>query len=130
MTDTYAFASGLLKKAGGIVDMLEDLLDKAEENLDDLRKKETVAINNFSMLSRSLENEIKFGKDSEIEDLQGKIDAAAAKSAQLKKGITAALSELAATNANMAKVRQEEKALFDKIQPEMQSGTEGAGRSA
>ncbi|CAE8712264.1 unnamed protein product, partial [Polarella glacialis] len=129
MTDTYAFASGLLKKAGGIVDMLEDLLDKAEENLDDLRKKETVAINNFSMLSRSLENEIKFGKDSEIEDLQGKIDAAAAKSAQLKKeveGITAALSELAATNANMAKGRQEEKTLFDKNQPEMQSGTEGA----
>ncbi|CAE8722847.1 unnamed protein product, partial [Polarella glacialis] len=70
----------------------------------------------------------KEGKSSEIADLIGKIAAAAAKSAQLKKQveeITAALSELAATNANISKVRQEEKALFDKNQPEMEGGLEG-----
>jgi len=47
-------------KSGGIVETLQDLLDKAESQLDDARKKETTAAHNFAMLKQSLEDEIKF----------------------------------------------------------------------
>merc|ERR1719492_526972 len=46
--------------SGGILDTLEDLLDKAEVQLDKARKTETAATHNFEMLKQSLEDEIKF----------------------------------------------------------------------
>jgi len=50
------------KKAGGIVDMLSDLTDKAKVQLDELRKKETKASHSFDMLRQSLNDQLKFGK--------------------------------------------------------------------
>merc|ERR1719261_2416395 len=51
--------------SGGIVDVLEGLLDKAQEQLDSARQKETSAAHNFEMLKQSLEDQIKFAnKDS------------------------------------------------------------------
>merc|ERR1719174_2022352 len=47
-------------KSGGIVETLQGLLDKAEEQLSNAQKKETAAKNNFEMLKQSLEDEIKF----------------------------------------------------------------------
>merc|ERR1719401_2347659 len=47
--------------SGSIIDTLEGLLDKAKEQLDGARKKETNAQHNFEMLKQSLEDEIKFG---------------------------------------------------------------------
>jgi chromosome segregation ATPase len=48
---------------------LEDLLDKAQGQLDDAVKKETAAQYNFEMLKQSLENEIKFA-NKELGDAQ------------------------------------------------------------
>merc|ERR1719498_1232967 len=47
--------------SGSIVETLEGLLDKAKEQLDGARKKETNAKHNFEMLKQSLMDEIKFG---------------------------------------------------------------------
>jgi chromosome segregation ATPase len=46
--------------SGGIIDTLEGLLEKAQEQLDALRKTETTSLHNFEMLRQSLEDEIKF----------------------------------------------------------------------
>merc|ERR1719401_1153150 len=46
--------------SGGVVDTLEGLLEKAEDQLDKLRKAETTALHNFELLAQSLEDEIKY----------------------------------------------------------------------
>jgi len=46
--------------SGGIIDTLEGLLEKAQEQLDALRKAETTALHNYEMLKQSLEDEMKF----------------------------------------------------------------------
>lgn len=46
--------------SGGIVDTLQDLLEKAQTQLDAARKKEVTAANNFAMLKQSLTDEVKF----------------------------------------------------------------------
>jgi len=48
-------------QSGNIVDVLQDLTEKAESQLADLRKKEVSARHNYEMLKQSLEDEIKFG---------------------------------------------------------------------
>merc|ERR1740139_2093297 len=45
-------------KSGGIVDVLADMKDKAESELDELRKAEGSAKHNFNMLKQSLEDQI------------------------------------------------------------------------
>jgi hypothetical protein len=52
--------------SGDIIETLEGLLDKAKDQLDDARKKETNSKHNFEMLEQSLKDEIKFGN----QDLQ------------------------------------------------------------
>ena len=46
--------------SGGIVDTLDDLFDKAEVQLDDARKTETVDPHNYQMLKQSLVDEVKY----------------------------------------------------------------------
>merc|ERR1719217_1406750 len=46
---------------GGIIAVLEDLLQKAEAQLDGLRKAETSSLQNFEVLSQNLKDEIKNG---------------------------------------------------------------------
>jgi len=47
-------------KSGGIVDVLQGLLDQAQEQLDNARKQERTENNNFQLLKQSLEDAIKF----------------------------------------------------------------------
>jgi len=47
-------------QGGGIVDVIQDLLEKAEDQLANIRKTETTNQNNFSLLEQSLKDEIKF----------------------------------------------------------------------
>merc|ERR1719454_2690166 len=47
-------------KSGSIIDTLEGLKEKAEEQLSDARKKESTANHNFNMLRQSLEDEMKY----------------------------------------------------------------------
>jgi len=46
--------------SGDIISTLEDLKEKAETQLDEVRKKETTSIHNFEMLKQSLEDSINF----------------------------------------------------------------------
>jgi chromosome segregation ATPase len=67
-------------------------------------------------------------KSAEIEKLSAKIDSATARNSQLKNEIAAAqkaLAELAASQAQMDKIREEEKAQYDTNKPEMEAGLEG-----
>merc|ERR1719215_2189703 len=48
--------------SGGVLDTMQDLLGKAEDQLSDIRKKETVNQNNSAMLKQSLKDEIKFAQ--------------------------------------------------------------------
>merc|ERR1712194_237476 len=47
-------------KSGGIVDTIEDLKGKAEDQLDDIRKTETTNQNNYSVLKQTLKDQMKF----------------------------------------------------------------------
>jgi len=49
-------------QSGGIVSVLEGLLDKAQEQLDKARKAETVSRQNFDMLKQSLTDEVTFAQ--------------------------------------------------------------------
>merc|ERR1719215_491602 len=51
-------ASVYTSHSGNILDTLQDLKDKAESQLDALRKKEISATQNFEMLRQSLEDDI------------------------------------------------------------------------
>ena len=48
--------------SGGIVDTLNDLLEKASSQLDDARKTDTADLHNFQMQKQSLVDEIKYAK--------------------------------------------------------------------
>jgi hypothetical protein len=86
--------------SGSIVEVLEDLLDKANSQLADSRKKEESAMHNFAMLEQSLKDEIKFStKDME---------AAKASSAASAEAKSDAEGSLAATSKDLA----EDKALL------------------
>jgi len=72
------------KKSGGIVDILEDMMDKSKEELNELRKKETDAKNSFEMVVQSLSDEIKYSKQEvdqnmKVKDEQEKTKADASK---------------------------------------------------
>merc|ERR1719148_286471 len=54
-------------QSGGIVDTLQDLLDKAESQLDETRQKETTGRNNYEQLKQSLESEIKYASGDKDE---------------------------------------------------------------
>jgi len=57
--------------SGDILSTLQDLSEKAETQLADLRKRETVNQNNFEMLKQSLEDELKFGNKDMSEAKRG-----------------------------------------------------------
>merc|ERR1719393_966406 len=66
--------------SGGILDTLGDLMEKAQGQLDDARKKETTALHNFQMLKQSLEDEIKFAKKETSDANKGLAEAGEKKS--------------------------------------------------
>merc|ERR1719473_1990851 len=73
-------------------------------------------------------NAKKDDKEAELAKLNTKIDAAKARSAQLKEEVATLqkeLAELAKMQAEMDKLREEEKAAYEKNRPEMEQGLEG-----
>jgi len=86
-------------KSGGIVDVLADMKDKAESELDELRKAEGNAKHNFNMLKQSLEDQI----SADTTDLDQE-KAAKATSEETK---ATAEGDLAITNKDLAATQAE-----------------------
>mmetsp|Transcript_36501 Transcript_36501/g.68281 ORF Transcript_36501/g.68281 Transcript_36501/m.68281 type:complete len:817 (+) Transcript_36501:70-2520(+) len=62
--DTAAPAGAVYEsKSGGIIDVLEDLLEKAQAQLDDARKAEAKSIQDYQLLVQSFKYEIKVAKE-------------------------------------------------------------------
>jgi len=59
-------------QSGGILDVMNDLLEKSQSELDKARNTETSDIQNFEMLKQSLEDEIKFGEKEKDEAAKSK----------------------------------------------------------
>ncbi|CAK0792851.1 unnamed protein product, partial [Prorocentrum cordatum] len=85
---------------GGIIAVLEDLLEKAEAQLDGLRKAETSSLQNFQVLSQNLKDEIKNGNTDLAEAKKGM--AASGSSKAEAEGDLAATSDLASDEETKA----------------------------
>merc|ERR1719316_1493709 len=91
-------------KAGGIVEVLNDLLEKAEAELADARKKETESQHNFDVLKLELEDAIKFANKELDKAQKAKAEAGATKAeaegdlAVTSKGLAEAIQQLADTH--------------------------------
>jgi len=57
--------------SGNIIETLENLLEKAEEQLAEIRKKETAALNNYEMLKQALTDDINFANKDMDEQKKG-----------------------------------------------------------
>jgi chromosome segregation ATPase len=84
--------------SGGIFDLLEDLREKAEGELSDLRKAETNAAHNYAMLKQSLEDKI-------AADTKDMNEEKAAKAAA-EEGKAAAEGDLAVTNEELKAAKE------------------------
>jgi len=65
--------------SSGIVDVLEDMKEKAESSLSDLRKEETNSNHNFGMLKQSLEDQMSFDSKDMEDEKAAKAEAAEGK---------------------------------------------------
>jgi len=73
--DNGAPAASVYKsQTGGIVDTLQDLNEKAEGQLDDVRKKEASERGNFELVAQALKDELRFGND-DLTEAKSKISA-------------------------------------------------------
>jgi predicted nucleic acid-binding Zn-ribbon protein len=88
-------------KSGSIVDVLEDMKDKADSELDELRKAEGNAKHNFNMLKQSLEDQI--GADTTDLDQEKSSKAGAEEGKATAEGdLTVTTKELADVTAELA----------------------------
>merc|ERR1712194_196092 len=81
-------------QSGGIVDTIQDLLEKAEDQLADIRKTENKNKNNFGLLERSLEDEIKFA-NNDLDAAKKGIDASTEKKATAEGDLEVTKKDLA-----------------------------------
>jgi len=88
-------------KSGGIVDVLEDMKDKAEAELGDLRKAETAAANNYAMLKQSLEAQ-KAADEKDMKEEKSAKSAAEESKATAEGDLTKTKEELASSKEELA----------------------------
>merc|ERR1719262_1764969 len=87
----------------GIIQTLEDLLDKAQNQLADSRKAEANALHNFNMLKQSLDDNIKFA-NKDMSDTKKSLAVAGEKKASAEGDLavtTRDLNEDKTTKANL-----------------------------
>merc|ERR1719446_316918 len=87
-------AAAYTSQSGGVVDTLNDLLEKAQTQLDTARAKEEAEIQNFEMLSQSLSDEIKFATKEK--------DQAAKSKSESEEGKATAEGDLSVTKKDLA----------------------------
>jgi len=93
--DAGAPAAAVYKgQSGGIVEVLQDLLEKAETQLDGLRKAETSSMQNYEVLAQNLKDEIKNG-NADMEEAKKGLAASSSAKAE-------AQGDLAATSKALA----------------------------
>jgi hypothetical protein len=90
-------------KAGGIVDVLADMKDKAEGELADLRKAEQNTAHNFNMLKQSLEDQIEADTKT-MEDEKAKKAAAEEEKATAEGDLAITNKDLAAAKAELSQL--------------------------
>ena len=108
---------------GKIKTMITDMISTMQENLQAEATKKA-----YCDAEMGKANDKKAVKESDLDTVSTKIDAAVSKSATLKKQVAtikAELVDLAETQVNMTTLRQEEKDLFGKKEPETEKGMEG-----
>jgi len=92
--------------SGNIISTIEDLKEKAETQLEDLRRKETIAIHNFEMLKQSLEDSIKFA-NKDMGDAKKDLAKAGQKEAAAEGDLYATSNTLAADIQSLADVHHD-----------------------
>jgi len=108
---------------GKIKTMISEMITTMQENLQAETTKKA-----YCDAEMGKAKDKKSSKESDLETVSTRIDAAVSKSASLKKQVAtikSELADLAETQANMTKLRQEEKDLFEKKEPETEKGMEG-----
>mmetsp|Transcript_91036 Transcript_91036/g.181007 ORF Transcript_91036/g.181007 Transcript_91036/m.181007 type:complete len:567 (+) Transcript_91036:52-1752(+) len=91
-------------QSGGIVDVLEDMKEKAESQLAEVRKAEGAAKHNYAMLKQSLEAQIAADTKDMKEEKAGKAEAEEAK-AEAEGDLEMATKELANADETLATAR-------------------------
>jgi len=92
--------------SGDIVATLQGLLDKAQEQLDSARLKETQDLHNFELMELTLEDEIKFGT-KELGEAKKALAEAGAIKAQAEGDLTVTAKALAASVAALAELHKD-----------------------
>merc|ERR1711879_902824 len=97
-------AAAYKSQSGGIVEVLEDVKEKAESQLAELRKAEETAKHNYEMLKQSLEAQISADKKDMKEEKAGKAEAEEAK-AEAEGDLEMTTKELANAEETLATSR-------------------------
>merc|ERR1719310_2085265 len=101
-SDSGAPAAAAYKnKSGGIIDVLEDMKEKAEGELSDLRKAEGASKQNFMMLKQSLENQLA-ADNKEFDDEKSGVAAAKEEKAAAEGDLESTTKELANAESDLA----------------------------
>jgi len=110
-------------QSGGILDTLQDLADKAENQLADLRKKETAEQHNFDRLRQSLLDDIRFSNKDMAEGKTG-ISASSEKRSDATGELWATGKALSEDEKSMVTLRQSCKTNSAKFDAESKSRAE------
>jgi chromosome segregation ATPase len=94
-------AAAYKNKSGGIIDVLEDMKEKAEGELSDLRKAEGASKQNFMMLKQSLENQLA-ADNKEFDDEKSGVAAAKEEKAAAEGDLESTTKELANSESDLA----------------------------
>merc|ERR1712129_405859 len=97
-------AAAYKSQSGGIVEVLEDMKEKAESQLAELRKAEETSKHNYEMLKQSLEAQIAADKKDMKEEKTGKAEAEEAK-AEAEGDLEVPTKELANAEETLATSR-------------------------
>jgi len=93
-------------RSKNIIDVLEDLLDKSQEQLKDARNKETNSKHNFEMLQQQLSDEIKFAK-KELGEARKRLAAAQGGKASAEGDLTNVAKELSVDKSTQSTLKQD-----------------------
>jgi len=93
-------------KSGGIIGTLEDLLTKAEEQLESAQKTERANLNNYAMLKQSLDDEISFA-NKELEDAKKSLSASEEAKATASGDLSVSSADLTEDTATLKTLHQD-----------------------